>query len=303
MRILFPLPWSRWWPRRPLPRRPRSPRVKPGERQVDGCEYRGPGPDALRSSTPEKWAALRTARDRVNVLIAADRLDVPALRRAMEEERRLVDQQQVRRQAALLEAVAEAFGCRPQGLCRRCRRPGPDRRPGWRPARLALAGVGGERAVALRALLGKSLGKEEGQMMMGWRLGAMTLLLLAGPALAQAGRTTVADAFAGMSPEGRRIMSAAILGTRSEATREAMRAARERVLQLLEADTLDQRALGEAMRAEDDLLLTELNQRRQRMAAAYAQLSAADRKAYVAAIRAQRTLRPAAKLGARALQP
>lgn len=60
---------------------------------------------ALRSSTPEDRAALRAARDRVNALIAADRLDVPALRRAMDEERRLVAQQQARRQAALLEAV------------------------------------------------------------------------------------------------------------------------------------------------------------------------------------------------------
>lgn len=132
-------------------------------------------------------------------------------------------------------------------------------------------------------------------MTRGWRLPAMALLLLAGPALAQGARAPVSDAFAGMSPEGRRIMSAAVLGTRSETTRQAVQAARERVLQILEADTLDQRALGEAMRTEDDLLLTELNQRRQRMLAAFAQLSAADRKAYVAAIRAQQGQRRAGR--------
>ncbi len=125
-----------------------------------------------------------------------------------------------------------------------------------------------------------------------WLAGGVALLVMAAPVWAQGGRVT--DAFAGMSPEGRRVMSAAFLDTRSEPSREAASAARERVLALLEADTLDQRALGEAMRAEDDILITQLNQRRQRMMQAFSQLSAADRKAWVRAVRAQRDTAPGA---------
>lgn len=122
----------------------------------------------------------------------------------------------------------------------------------------------------------------------GWRRVALAFVLAVagGPALAQGGR--VADAFAGMSPEGRRVMSAAMLGTDSEPMVEAARAARERVLQALEADPLDPQALGDAMRAEDDIYIAQLNQRRQRLLVAYGQLSAADRKAYAAASRAER---------------
>ncbi len=106
----------------PAPPAPAAPAWTPGERAVHRDRHRGPGGPgrmfgnvseegravlsaAMRSSTPEERAAVRAARDRVTALIAADRLDVAALRRAMEEERRLVDQQQARRQAALLEAV------------------------------------------------------------------------------------------------------------------------------------------------------------------------------------------------------
>lgn len=60
--------------------------------------------DAMRAAKADR-AAIIAQRDRINALIAADRLDVPALRRAMEEERRLVDQQHARRQAAMLAAV------------------------------------------------------------------------------------------------------------------------------------------------------------------------------------------------------
>lgn len=49
-------------------------------------------------------AALKTARDRINALLAADRLDTAALKRAMDEERRLVDVQHGKRQTAMLAA-------------------------------------------------------------------------------------------------------------------------------------------------------------------------------------------------------
>jgi hypothetical protein len=53
----------------------------------------------------EDRAAVRAARDRITAMVGADRLDVPALRRAMEEERRLVDSHHARRQANLLAAI------------------------------------------------------------------------------------------------------------------------------------------------------------------------------------------------------
>lgn len=54
---------------------------------------------------PAEREQLRAARDRINGLVAADRLDVAALRRAMEEERRLVDANHARRQAGMLAAI------------------------------------------------------------------------------------------------------------------------------------------------------------------------------------------------------
>ncbi len=60
--------------------------------------------EALRMSKEDR-AAIVAQRDRINALIGADRLDVAALRRAMDEERRLVQQQHARRQAAMLAAI------------------------------------------------------------------------------------------------------------------------------------------------------------------------------------------------------
>jgi Spy/CpxP family protein refolding chaperone len=61
--------------------------------------------DALRANRPEDRAQVQAARDRINALIAAERLDMAALRKAMAEERSIVDAQHARRQAALLDAV------------------------------------------------------------------------------------------------------------------------------------------------------------------------------------------------------
>ena len=54
---------------------------------------------------PKDREATRAARDRINAIVGADRLDVSALRKAMEEERRLVDAQHASRQARMLAAI------------------------------------------------------------------------------------------------------------------------------------------------------------------------------------------------------
>jgi Spy/CpxP family protein refolding chaperone len=54
---------------------------------------------------PKDREATRAARDRINTIVGAERLDVSALRRAMEDERRLVDSQHAKRQASMLAAI------------------------------------------------------------------------------------------------------------------------------------------------------------------------------------------------------
>ena len=54
---------------------------------------------------PKDREATKAARDRINAIVGAERLDVGALRRAMEEERRLVDAQHAARQARMLAAI------------------------------------------------------------------------------------------------------------------------------------------------------------------------------------------------------
>lgn len=59
---------------------------------------------AMRGTAEERSAA-KAARDRINTLIAADSLDSAALRRAMDDERKLMDTQRARRQTAMLAAI------------------------------------------------------------------------------------------------------------------------------------------------------------------------------------------------------
>ena len=56
-------------------------------------------------SNPEDRTALRATRDRINDIVGAEKLDVNALKRAMDDERRLIDSQHAKRQAALLAAI------------------------------------------------------------------------------------------------------------------------------------------------------------------------------------------------------
>lgn len=60
--------------------------------------------EAMRSA-PEDRAAVQAARDRVAALVGAEKLDVAALKRAMDDERRQVDGQHSRQQAAMLAAI------------------------------------------------------------------------------------------------------------------------------------------------------------------------------------------------------
>lgn len=62
--------------------------------------------EAMRDARdPETRAAIEAARARVLQIIAADRLDVRALERAMGEEREAVRRQQERQQARFLETI------------------------------------------------------------------------------------------------------------------------------------------------------------------------------------------------------
>lgn len=60
--------------------------------------------EAMRGANTDR-GAIHASRDRVNTVIGADKLDVAALKRAMDDERRLVDAQQAKRQDAMLVAV------------------------------------------------------------------------------------------------------------------------------------------------------------------------------------------------------
>jgi Spy/CpxP family protein refolding chaperone len=61
--------------------------------------------DAMRETRGESDRTdVRAARDRVGTVLSADKLDVNALRQAMDAERKLVDAQQQRRQEAMIAA-------------------------------------------------------------------------------------------------------------------------------------------------------------------------------------------------------
>lgn len=60
--------------------------------------------EAMRGSDEDR-KAVKASRDRINALVGADKLDTPALKRAMDDERRLVDSQHAKRQAAMLAAI------------------------------------------------------------------------------------------------------------------------------------------------------------------------------------------------------
>lgn len=141
-------------------------------------------------------------------------------------------------------------------------------------------------------------------MTMGFvRAAGLVLLMAAGPVLAQpappeppkqergmGGRGMRGEMFAGMSEAGRGVMREAMRAGREDrmANREQVKAARDRMLGVLEADRLDVAALKRAMDDERKAADASHDRRQTAMLAAYQKLSVEDRKAFVAGARATR---------------
>ena len=103
--------------------------------------------------------------------------------------------------------------------------------------------------------------------------------------------------FPSMSPAGRTIMWEAMRGDDKKSDREAVKAARDKVLTVLDAPTLDVAALKRAMDEERALVDAQQAERQAAMLAAFQKLTPADRKAFVTDARAMRD-----RMGARMQQ-
>ncbi len=98
------------------------------------------------------------------------------------------------------------------------------------------------------------------------------------------------DAFASMSEAGRATMREAMqAGGDRKTDREAVRAARDRMLAVLDADRLDNAALKRAMEDERNAANSSRERHQAAMLTAFGKLSVADRKAFVADARAMKT--------------
>lgn len=91
--------------------------------------------------------------------------------------------------------------------------------------------------------------------------------------------------FEGMSAEGRAILRDAMKPKHNPQDREAVRAARQRVLNLLTAERLDVAAVRRAQAAERELVVKQHERQQEAMLAAYQKLSQADRKAFASSMR------------------
>ncbi len=144
------------------------------------------------------------------------------------------------------------------------------------------------------------------------RMAGLGLLMVASPVLAQpgpggpraesgmagrgmagqgmAGRGMGRDTFAGLSEAGRSTMREAMRagGDDRRAAREQVKAARDRMLTVLEADRLDTAALKRAMDDEKRASSASHDRRQTAMLAAFQKLSLEDRKAFVTGARASR---------------
>ena len=94
--------------------------------------------------------------------------------------------------------------------------------------------------------------------------------------------------FASMSPAGRATMMAAFKSTGPRMSHEATKAARDRMLAVLDADRLDPVALKRAMDDEREASNGAKLKQQGAMLVAFQQLSVADRRAFVADARAMR---------------
>jgi uncharacterized membrane protein len=97
-------------------------------------------------------------------------------------------------------------------------------------------------------------------------------------------------AFPSMSEAGRKTMSEAMrAGGDRKVEREAVKAARDRMLAILDADRLDTAALKRAMEDERNAANANRERHQAAMITAFGKLSVADRKAFVADSRAMKT--------------
>ena len=94
--------------------------------------------------------------------------------------------------------------------------------------------------------------------------------------------------FPSMSPAGRTIRWEARRGDDNKSDREAVKAARDKVLAVLDAPTLDVAALKRAMDEERAVVDAQQAERQAAMLAAFQKLTPADRKAFVTDARAMR---------------
>ena len=91
---------------------------------------------------------------------------------------------------------------------------------------------------------------------------------------------------AGLTPEGRKILGDAMRGAR-DGNRDAIGVARQKMLELLEADRLDVGALRRAMSEEHALAERQQQQNQDAMLSAFQKLSPRDRKAFAVSMRNQ----------------
>ena len=91
-----------------------------------------------------------------------------------------------------------------------------------------------------------------------------------------------------LSPQGQAILRQAHQAANPREDRGAIKAIRDRILSILDADTLDQGALSRAMEDERNAVAQQQQRRQYAMLQAFGQLSPADRKAFVADARAER---------------
>jgi Spy/CpxP family protein refolding chaperone len=133
------------------------------------------------------------------------------------------------------------------------------------------------------------------------RLLAAALLLATAPAVAQTpppppgaaqgpGRGHHRGMFDTLSPAGKATMREAMKGDMAarKAEREAVKAARDRMLAILDAEKLDMAALKKAMADERAAANASRERMQASMAAGFAKLSLADRRAFVAEAKAMR---------------
>ena len=95
---------------------------------------------------PKDREAIKASRDRINAIVGAETLDVAALRKAMADERRLVDAQHAARQARMVAAIQKLSPADRKAFAEDANRARADieaRAAAWRKRAEAYRGRGG----------------------------------------------------------------------------------------------------------------------------------------------------------------